>query len=61
MSNKMVWFWIWFYVLNIVLDIVILVNYHTLFIQFIWFIILAIDVFFMVDLYCNHLEKGENE
>lgn len=57
----MIWFWIWLYILNIALDIVILVNYHTLLVQFIGFIILAIDVFFMVDLYCNHLDKGENE
>lgn len=61
MSNKEVWFWILFYILNIVLDIIILTIYHTLLVQFIWFVILAIDVFFVIDLYRNQLKKGENE
>lgn len=56
----MIWFWIWFYILNVALDVFILINYHTLLIQFIWFVILAINVYFIVDLYCNQLDNGDN-
>lgn len=61
MSNRTVWMWIWFFVLNVALDGVVMFMYPILPVLLIWFVFLVIDIYFIVDLYCNHLENGENE
>ena len=61
MSNRTVWMWIWFFVLNVALDGIVMFMYPILPVLLIWFVFLVIDIYFIVDLYCNHLYKGENE